>query len=133
MAPALRVDGLDFAQLDPMISAAERELVQAGVAERPEVVLGDAGYWSNKHIDRLRERGITPLAAADAHNRSGLRKTRLGGPYDFMRRVLASDAGTELCSWRQWMVEPVFADSSRTGVLGGSNVQAEARFARNGA
>jgi hypothetical protein len=24
-------------------------------------------YWSNEHIDHLRERGIIPLIAADAH------------------------------------------------------------------
>ena len=34
----------------------------------------------------------------------------LGGPYDFMRRALASERGGELYSQRQWMVEPVFAD-----------------------
>jgi hypothetical protein len=38
-----RPDGIDFAQLDPMVQAAERELTQAGVKERPEVVLADAG------------------------------------------------------------------------------------------
>jgi Transposase DDE domain len=74
------------------------------------VVLADAGYWPNEHIDRLRERGITPLVAADAHRRDGPRKTRLGGPYDFMRRVLATDKGADLYSRRQWMVEPVFAE-----------------------
>ncbi len=58
-----------------MIDAAERELEGAGVQESPEVVLADAGYWSNGHIDALRERGITPLVAADtAGNRP--RKTR---------------------------------------------------------
>jgi Transposase DDE domain len=110
VAAELAPDGLDFAQLDPMISAAERELEAAGVTERPGVVLADAGYWSNGHIDRLRQRGITPIVAPDAHTRDGPRKTRLGGPYDFMRRVLATDKGTELYSRRQWMVEPVFAD-----------------------
>jgi transposase len=110
VAAEIAPDGLDFAQLDPMVSAAERELAEAGVAERPEVVLADAGYWSNEHIDRLRERGITPLVAADAHRRDGPRKTRLGGPYDFMRRVLQTDKGAELYSRRQWMVEPVFAE-----------------------
>ena len=69
-----------------MISAAERELEGAGVTERPEVVLADAGYWSNDHIDSLRERGMTPIVAADT-TRNRPRKTRLGGPYDFMRRV----------------------------------------------
>jgi transposase len=110
IAAELAPDGLDFAQLDPMVSAAERELAEAGVSERPKVVLADAGYWSNAHIDRLRERGITPLVAADADRSKRPRKTRLGGPYDFMRRVLATDKGADLYSRRQWMVEPVFAE-----------------------
>jgi transposase len=110
VAAEIAPDGIDFAQLDPMVSAAERELAEAGVKERPEVVLADAGYWSNEHLDRLRERGITPLVAADADRRKGPRKTRLGGAYDFMRRVLATDKGAELYSRRQWMVEPVFAE-----------------------
>jgi Transposase DDE domain len=110
VAAEIAPDGLDFAQLDPMVAAAERELEQAGVKEQPGMVLADAGYWSNDHIDRLRERGLVPLVAADAHKRDGPRKTRLGGPYDFMRRVLQTDKGAELYSHRQWMVEPVFAD-----------------------
>ncbi len=110
VAAEIAPDGLDFAQLDPMVCAAEQELEQAGVSERPEVVLADAGYWSNEHIDRLRERGITPLVAADADKRKGPRKTRLGGPYDFMRRALQTATGKQLYSRRQWMVEPVFAD-----------------------
>ena len=41
----------------------------AGVSERPGVVLADAGYWSNDHIDSLRERGIIPIVARDTtHN-----------------------------------------------------------------
>ncbi len=110
VAAEIAPDGLDFTRLDPMVSAAERELERAGVEERPEVVLADAGYWSNEHIDRLRERGITPLVAADAHKRQGQRKARLGGPYDFMRRALQSAKGAELYTHRQSMVEPVFAD-----------------------
>jgi hypothetical protein len=109
VAAEIAPNGLDFAQLDPMVSAAERELEDAGVTERPEVVLADAGYWSNHHIDRLRERGMTPLVAADADRSKGPRKTRLGGPYDFMRRVLATESGGDLYSRRQGMVEPVFA------------------------
>jgi hypothetical protein len=91
-----------------MVSAAERELKTAGVDASPGVVLADAGYWSNEHIDSLRERGIIPTVAADT-TRNRPRKNRLGGPYDFMRRVLATEAGSELYSKRQCMVEPVFA------------------------
>jgi len=102
-------------------------------------MLADAGYWADDHIDWLRERGITPLVAPDADKRKGPRKTRRGGPYDFMRRVLQSDTGAELYSRRQWMVEPVFAQikqnrrAGRTAVPGGSNAGAGLPFARNGA
>jgi transposase len=124
VAAEIASDGLDFAQLDPMISAAERELEEAGIKERPGVVLADAGYWSNGHLDRLRHRGITPIVAPDAHNRAGPRKTRLGGPYDFMRRVLATDQGAKLYTRRQWMVEPVFAQIKANRRIG--------RFKRRG-
>jgi hypothetical protein len=68
----------------------------------------NAGYWSNDHIDSLRGRGMIPIVAADT-TRNRPRTNRLGGPYDFMRRVIASEAGGELYSKRQCMVEPVFA------------------------
>ena len=108
VAAEITTKGGDFEELDPMIAAAERELEGAGVSERPGVVVADAGYWSNGHIDALRERGITPIVAPDT-TRDRPRKTRLGGPYDFMRRVIATEAGGDLYSRRQWMVEPVFA------------------------
>ncbi len=108
VAAELTTKGGDFEELDPMICAAERELATAGVDAGPGVVLADAGYWSNDHIDSLRERGIIPIVAADT-TRNRPRKTRLGGPYDFMRRVLATEAGGQLYSKRQCMVEPVFA------------------------
>jgi hypothetical protein len=106
-----------------MIGAAERELEGAGVEERPGVVLADAGYWSNGHIDALRERGITPIVAPDT-TRNRPRKTRRGGPYDFMRRVIATKAGGDLYSRRQCMVEPVFAQIKANRGIG--------RFKRRG-
>jgi transposase len=108
VAAEVTTEGVDFQQLDPMITAAEQELGAAGVKEQPGVVLADAGYWSNGHIDSLRERGMIPIVAPDT-TRDKPRKTRLGGPYDFMRRVIATEAGGDLYSQRQWMVEPVFA------------------------
>jgi transposase len=108
IAAELTTDGADFQQLRPMVAAAERELEHAGVEHRPEVVLADAGYWSNGHIDALRQCGMIPIVAPDT-TRDRPRKTRLGGPYDFMRRVIRSEQGGALYSQRQWMVEPVFA------------------------
>ncbi len=108
VAAEITTEGGDFQQLDPMISAAEQELEGASVTDRPEVVLADAGYWSNGHIDALRERGMTPIVAPDT-TRNRPRKTRLGGSYDFMRRVIATERGGDLYSRRQCLVEPVFA------------------------
>ena len=62
-----------------MVSASERELSEAGVTGRPEVVLADASYWSNDHIGALRARGMIPIVAPDTtHSRP--RKTRPAGP-----------------------------------------------------
>ena len=108
VAAEVTTEGVDFQQLNPMITAAEQELQRAGVKQQPGVVLADAGYWSNGHIDSLRERGMIPIVAPDT-SRDKPRKTRLGGPYDFMRRVIATETGGGLYSQRQWMVEPVFA------------------------
>jgi transposase len=108
VAAEITTKGGDFEELEPMIGAAERELKTAGFDASPGVVLADAGYWSNDHIDSLRGRGIVPIVAADT-TRNRPRKTRLGGPYDFMRRVMATEVGGALYSKRQCMVEPVFA------------------------
>jgi transposase len=108
VAAEITTEGGDFEQLEPMVGAAEQQLKRAGVKARPGVVLADAGYWSNGHIDALRARGMIPIVAPDT-TRNRPRKTRLGGPYGFMRRVLATERGDELYSKRQCMVEPVFA------------------------
>ena len=123
VAAEIVTEGGDFRQLEPMITAAERELEGAGVTERPGVVLADAGYWSNDHIDSLRQRGMIPIVAPDT-TRNRPRKTRLGGPYDFMRGVIATEAGGDLYSRRKWMVEPVFGQIKANRRIG--------RFKRRG-
>jgi Transposase DDE domain len=123
VAAEITTEGGDFEQLDPVVTAAERQLQAAGVEQRPEVVLADAGYWSNDHIDALRARGMIPLVAPDT-TRNRPRKTRLGGPYDFMRRVLATERGDELYSRRLRMVKPVFGQIKANRRIG--------RFKRRG-
>jgi hypothetical protein len=115
-----------------MISAAEQELAAAGVDASPEVVLADAGYWSNEHIDSLRERGIIPLVAADT-TRDRPRKTRLGGPYDFMRRVMATEAGGGPIPNASAWSSPSLPRSRRTVGSIASNEEAGRPLARNGA
>lgn len=62
----ITTEGADFQQFEPMIAATERELEDAGIDERRGVVLADASYWSNGHIDALRKQGMTPIVAPRA-------------------------------------------------------------------
>ena len=68
------------------------ELEQAGVTDKPEVVVADAQYWNEQHIDHVvAEHGIQVLIPPDSGKRQGERPGWTGGRYSFMRRVLATD------------------------------------------
>ncbi len=109
IAAEITTSGSDFQQLEPMVSAAERELESAGAAERPATVLADAGYGANGHIDALRERGITrsspprPLPGGP-EARAGRRPLRLhaAGTNNWDRRPALLTASVD--------VELVFGD-----------------------
>jgi transposase len=111
VAAELNADSPDFGHLEPMVSAAERELRDAGVTEAPKVVLADAGYWHHDQIDQVVSRGTQVLIPPDAGRRKGARPGWDGARYAFMRRVLETDAGRALYSKRQGMIEPVFANT----------------------
>jgi len=108
LAAEISTESLDTANLQPMIETAVGELEAVGVTETPGVVLADAGYWKNDAIETLCGAGIPTLVAPDADRRKEPRPGRRGGPYDFARRVLASDWGKQLYLKRQGSVEPVF-------------------------
>src|SRR3954452_24217246 len=108
LAAEISVESLDTANLQPMIQTAIGELEAVGVTETPGVVLADAGYWKNHAIQALCGEGIPTLVATDADRRKAPRPGRRGGPYDFARRVLATDWGKQLYLKRQGTVEPVF-------------------------
>jgi hypothetical protein len=63
----------DFGHLGPMVDAARRELAAAGVASKPGVVVGDAGYWHLEQMNAITADGIpgssrpTPPADARRH------------------------------------------------------------------
>jgi hypothetical protein len=94
-----------------MIRATEQELRRAGIEQRPDVVLADAGYWHQVQMERLLGDGRTVLIPPDANKRAGARPGWDGGLYTFMRRVLDTDAGGALYAKRQTMIEPIFADT----------------------
>jgi len=108
IAAEISTESLDTQNLEPMIATARRELEQAGISDKPGVVLADAGYWKNDAIEALVSQGIQTLIAPDADRRKEPRPGRRGGLYDFTRRALATEWGHELYLKRQGMIEPVF-------------------------
>ena len=94
--------------LEPIVDAAQRELEQAGVSDTPAVLLADAGYWHQRQMENIIDRGIQVLIPPDAGKRKGTRPGWDGGAYAHMRRVLQTDFGRALYRRRQAMIEPVF-------------------------
>jgi transposase len=109
VAAEITVDSPDFGHLEPILTAARRELDAAGVTDNPAVVLADAGYWHQDQMERIVADGIQVLIPPDSSRRKAPRPGWDGGLYAFMRRVLDSDRGGALYRQRQQLIEPVFA------------------------
>ena len=108
----------DFSNLDPMISTALGELERAGVTERPQVALADAGYWNEQHFDEvIANKHIQVLVPPDRGGRSEPRPGWTGGRYSWMRTVLASEHGKQLYRKRIQMIEPVFAHTKHNRLI----------------
>jgi transposase len=104
----ITLDAPDFGHLQPVFDAALRDLTLAGISDRPEVVIADAGYWHQRQMERIIADGTAVLVPPDSSLREQPRPGWTGGFYDFMRRVLASDRGRELYRQRKPTIEPVF-------------------------
>ena len=102
----------DFALLDPMVTATLDELARAGISQRPEVIVADAGYWNEQHIDEIvANKHIAVLVAPDKGSRGTPRKTWTGGRYDWMRTVLGTEHGGTRYRKRRQTVEPLFGNT----------------------
>ncbi len=102
----------DFGQLAPMIDTALHELDQAGINQRPSVVLADAQYWNEQGMDHLTaDHGLQVLIPPDGGKRQGERPGWTGGRFSFMRTVLGTELGKELYRKRQTSIEPVFGNT----------------------
>jgi hypothetical protein len=110
IAAEVTVESPDFGHLQGIVEAAEAELEQAGVTEKPGVLLADAGYWHQQQMEKIVSRGTNVLIPPDADKAKRPRLNWEGGPYAFMRAVLATERGGELYRKRQVMIEPVFGD-----------------------
>ncbi len=110
LAAEITLDSPDFGHLGPMIDATEWQLAKAGISERPEVVLADAGYWHQAQMQQITSRGMQVLVPPDSRNRKGERAGWSGGMYSWMRQMLSREPGKGLYRKRPGMIEPVFAD-----------------------
>ena len=74
LAGEITVETIDFGQLSPMTDATVRELEAAGISDRPSVILADAGYWNEQHMDDVTaEHGLNVLIPPDSSRRKGPR------------------------------------------------------------
>jgi hypothetical protein len=109
LAAEITIEAGDFSHLRPMLTATVHELKNAGIEEKPQVAIADAGYWNEQHMDDVTaDYGIQVLIPPDSRTRDGERPGWTGGRYSFMRRVLATDLGRETYRKRQKSIEPVF-------------------------
>src|SRR5947209_13867272 len=62
LAAEITIDAPDFGHLAPMLDTTLRHLEHHGMTERPAVLLADAGYWHNRQMQAIEDRGIEVLA-----------------------------------------------------------------------
>lgn len=114
IAAELTNNSSDGGQLEPMITAARRELQAVGIQTAPEVVLADAGYWHIEQISQTVAAGSQVLVPPDAERRDtppdhpGAKRHE--GLTRFMRDVLDHPTGRALYKRRKTIIEPIFGD-----------------------
>lgn len=108
----------DHAQLHPMIAATNRSLADAGIDDRPEQLLGDAGYCSEENLAGLTDEGPDCFIATRNTRRNPQPRHGRRGPLpanatlvDKMDRKVSKKAGRAIYQKRQHIIEPVFGQT----------------------
>ena len=106
----------DVLELHPMLAAAEQHLRSLG-CDSIQVLLADAGYYSDTNVRRAGEGGPELMIAtrSDRNRRQAGSAPRGRIPAGLslrerMARKLKTKRGRQLYEQRRWMVEPVFGD-----------------------
>lgn len=105
----------DLAQLHPMIEATDACLAGAGIEDRPQRLLADAGYASEENFERLEETDPDCYVATRNMKKNPEPRTGSRGPLkknatlvDRMDRKVSTKKGNALYRRRQAIIEPVF-------------------------
>lgn len=108
----------DVKQLSPMLQSCIENLSEIGIEEVPEVLVGDAGYWSEENVKEVGDDG--PELLISTKNDWKMRKENRDAPSprgripecmslrDRMSRKLRTKRGRELYKKRGWMIESPF-------------------------
>jgi transposase len=133
VAAEIAVESPDFGHLEPAVRAAVRELGDAGVTQRPETVLADAGYWHTRQMENIVSDGIQVLVPPDA----GLREDARPGWTKAPTRSCAECSQPRLGTSSTNTAKPRSSRSSprtnSTAASAGSSDEADPRCARSGA
>lgn len=107
---AVTQDANDKKQIEPMV-----EVIQAQSGQKPDQLLADSGYCSDKNLGCLAEKGIDSYIATEKQKHDWKDVKPKMGPLppsatlvDRMRRKLQTKKGAAIYAARKSIVEPVF-------------------------
>ena len=132
VAAEIAVESPDFGHLEPIVRAALRELDDAGVSDRPETVLADAGYWHTKQMENIVSDGLQVLVPPDAGLREDIRPGWDKVPTRSCAACWPARPGTSSTSTERRPSSRSSRRTSSTATSGGSNDEAEPRHAQSG-
>jgi hypothetical protein len=132
VAADVAVESPDFGHLEPAVRAALRELEKAGVTQRPQIVLADAGYWHTRQMENIVSDGIQVLVPPDAGLREGTRPGWDKGPYAFCAGCSPAKPDTSSTSTAKPRLSRSSPRTSSTAGSAASNDEAEPPRARSG-
>ena len=105
----------DMGQLHPMIEATKTSLAEAGIEDRPEKLLADAGYCSEENLAALGDDDPDTYIATRNLKKNQTPRTGRRGPLkkdvtevEKMDRKVSNKTGRALYRKRQHLIEPVF-------------------------
>jgi transposase len=109
VAQAVTQEANDKQQVEPMVAA-----IQEQAGQKPEELLADSGYCSDKNIEHLEHQEIEAYIAT-GRQKHGEKEICKPGPLpegatrvDRMKRKLQTKAGSAIYAARKSIVEPVF-------------------------
>lgn len=118
IAAAVTQEANDVRQLKPMIEKTNEELCVAGIEEKIETVLGDAGYWSEANVKNAAADGPEILIATNKDWKQRKAMCEQSSPRgripaglktrELMERKLLTQRGRRLYKLRGQTIEPVF-------------------------